>query len=193
MPATEQAVELANELSSLSIGLHTNFTGEGTPAPVALDDLAGCRRELAAQLERFHELLERPPTHLDAHHNINRLAHLEGLFVEAAAVLGIPMREHSAVRYFPDFYGQWDGETHLEQISTDSLLRMLDQEIGSGITELSCHPGIVDAAFSSPYHREREMELATLCHPAVRSHIERSRIDLISYHDLAAPVAGGSV
>lgn len=192
MPASEQAVELAIGLGSLSVGLHVDLTGEGTPAPVTLHDLIGCRKEIAAQLERFDRLLGHPPTHLDAHHNIHRDPRLAELFVVAAAALGVPMREHSGVRYFPDFYGQWDGETHAEQISVENLLRMIDEDIGPGITELSCHPGFVDPTFSSPYHREREIELATLCDPAVREHIERCGIELICYRDLAAAGIGGT-
>ena len=186
MPASERAAELALGLGWRSVGLHVDLTGEGTPAPVALDDLPGCRAEIAAQVERFQRLMGRPPSHLDAHHNVHRDPRLTEPLAAAAAGLGVPMREHSAVRYFPDFYGQWDGVTHLEQIGVDSLIRMIDEDIGPGITELSCHPGFVDPALSSSYHREREVELVTLCEPAVREHIARRGIALIGYDELAA-------
>lgn len=185
MPASEEAAMIALRLGWLSVGLHIDLTGEGTPPPIALDDVADCRRHIAAQIERFTRLLGRTPTHLDAHHNIHREPRLTELFVAAAATLGVPMREHSAVRYFPAFYGQWDGETHPEQISVENLIRMIDEEMGSEVTELSCHPGFVDPSCSSTYHREREIELATLCDTVVREHIERRGIELIGYADLA--------
>jgi predicted glycoside hydrolase/deacetylase ChbG (UPF0249 family) len=186
MPATDDAVSLARARPGLSVGLHADLTGEGTPPPIQdLTDVAACRRELTAQLELLTALVGRPPTHLDAHHNIYRLPQLEPLFVELAGEWGLPLREHSRVRYFPDFYGQWDdGDTHPEWIGAENLIRMLDQDVGPGVTELSCHPGLVDPSFDSPYHRERELELSALCDPRVHSHLAQSDILLISYHDV---------
>jgi predicted glycoside hydrolase/deacetylase ChbG (UPF0249 family) len=184
MPSAEAAAELARERPGLSVGLHVDLTGEGTPAPADIDDVAACRVEVPAQLRRFEQLLGRAPTHLDAHHNVYRLPHLEPLFVEIAAEARLPLREHSVVRYFPDFYGQWDdGETHAEWISSSNLIRMLD-DIEPGVTELSCHPGLCDPALDSPYHRERELELRTLCDPTVRRHVRESDLVLINYEDV---------
>jgi predicted glycoside hydrolase/deacetylase ChbG (UPF0249 family) len=184
MPSAEAAAELARERPGLSVGLHVDLTGEGTPAPADIDDVAACRVEVRAQLRRFEQLLGRAPTHLDAHHNVYRLPHLEPLFVEIAAEARLPLREHSVVRYFPDFYGQWDdGETHAEWISSSNLIRMLD-DIEPGVTELSCHPGLCDPALDSPYHRERELELRTLCDPTVRRHVRESDLVLINYEDV---------
>jgi predicted glycoside hydrolase/deacetylase ChbG (UPF0249 family) len=184
MPSAEAAAELARERPGLSVGLHVDLTGEGTPAPVVIDDVAACQVEIGAQLRRFEQLLGRAPTHLDAHHNVYRLPHLEPLFVAIAADARLPLREHSVVRYFPDFYGQWDdGETHAEWISPRNLIRMLE-DIGPGVTELSCHPGLCDPALDSPYHRERQLELRTLCDPIVRRHVEESDLVLINYEDV---------
>jgi chitin disaccharide deacetylase len=186
MPATEEAVRLARERPPLSVGLHVDLTGEGTPAPADINDVGACRAEIRAQLERFERLLGRSPTHIDAHRHVHRLPHLEPLFVEAAADAGLPLREHSEVRLFSDFYGQWeDGETHPEWISAESLIRMLDKEIGPGVTELSCHPGLFDPALDSPYHRERELELQPLCDATVRRHVEESGLVLVSFAAVA--------
>ncbi len=185
MPAAEAAVQLARERPHLSVGLHVDLTGEGTPPPVDIDDVTACEVEVRAQLERFEELVGRPPTHLDTHHHVHRFRRLEHLFVQIADEAGLPLREHSDVRFFPDFYGQWeDGETHPEWIGPENLIRMLDQEIEPGVTELSCHPGWFDASFDSPYHRERELELRTLCDPVVRRHVEQSDLVLANYDDI---------
>jgi predicted glycoside hydrolase/deacetylase ChbG (UPF0249 family) len=193
MPAATEAVSLARERPGLSLGIHIDLTGEGTPAPVHLDDVDACRAEMWAQMRTFERLVGHGPTHIDSHHNVHRLALLEPLFVELAREHRLPLREHSVVRYFPDFYGVWDdGETHAEWISAANLIRMLDEDIGPGVTELSCHPGLVDPALRSPYHREREIELAALCDPAVRRHLERSNIVRANYADLerVAPYRG---
>src|SRR5688572_30246992 len=185
MPAAEEAVFLASARPKLSVGIHLDLTGEGGPPPLDLDDVAACERELRHQLNRFGDLMGCLPTHVDAHHNINRTASLAPLFHEFASRYGLPLRESSRVRYFPDFYGQWDdGESHPEWISAKNLMRMLDDEIGAGLTELSCHPGRADPTLRSSYRRERAIELATLCDPAVRRHIEAVGIQLITYHDL---------
>jgi predicted glycoside hydrolase/deacetylase ChbG (UPF0249 family) len=98
----------------------------------------------------------------------------------------LPLREHSPVRYFSKFYGQWDGETHLEQIGVANLQRMLRMEIHDGFTELSCHPGYPDPAFRSAYCREREVELRTLCDADVGDALGELGIRLIGYRDLGA-------
>jgi len=143
------------------------------------------RDELQRQFSRFSELLGRPPTHLDSHHNVHRRPEFLPDFIEFAEQNDLPLREHSPVRYFSKFYGQWDGEQHLEQISVENLLRMLQTEIQEGLTELSCHPGYVEADFQTGYSVEREAELRTLCDPDLRSELKNYNIELINYADIA--------
>jgi chitin disaccharide deacetylase len=178
------AAALPREAPGMSVGLHADLTGpaaEGT-RPSA---------ELERQLARFRELVGHPPTHLDSHRNVHRDPRLLPAFLEVARRHGIPLREHCAVRYFSNFYGQWGGETHLEQISVEGLLRILETEVGEGVTELACHPGYVDPDLRSGYAAERETELATLCDPAVRRALRERQIRLISFRDLGAPRGGG--
>ena len=183
MPASEEAALLSREVPDLSIGLHVNFTGEGEPV-VNEKKLADYPAELQHQLDRFQALLGRLPTHLDSHHNIHRDPRLLPHFLEAARQHRLPMREHSPVRYFSRFYGQWDGETHLEQIRVEKLLDMLRTEVHDGFTELSCHPGYVQPDFPSVYAIEREAELRTLCNPLVRDGLAELGIRLIGFRDI---------
>ena len=185
MPGTQEALYQSRRTPNLSVGIHFNLTNEGGAAIVDLDDAQACAVELRLQLEHFCDWMGRLPTHLDAHHNIHRLPRLQPKFVALAQQYGLPLRENSPVRYFSSFYGQWDGESHLEHVSTTSLLRMLENDLGEGFTELSCHPGYVDPHFDSCYSIEREAELATLCDPRVRQALERLDIRLIGYKELA--------
>ena len=189
MPAANQASEISREHPRLGIGLHVTLTDEAERTVVDLDDPDACRAALYEQFDRFHDLMGRLPTHLDSHHNIHRDARLAPLFIELARQHDLPLRHHSPARYFSKFYGQWDGETHLEQISVENLLYMLDTELADHVTELSCHPGYIDAGFTSFYSREREAELHTLCDPAVRRYLDERRIRLINFGDLANVVA----
>ncbi len=185
MPTVGDAVARLAELPDLAVGIHVNLTNEGDAA-VALHDVAACRRELNRQLEAFHAILRRPPTHLDSHHNVH-IHHpaLTELFLEAGRELGVPVRSFSGIRYVSRFYGQWDGDTHAEQVTASSLLGIIDEELGDGPFELACHPGFYDPNFRSQYHRERELELQTLCSPAVMTGLARRDIDLVSFADLA--------
>jgi predicted glycoside hydrolase/deacetylase ChbG (UPF0249 family) len=192
MPASEEAAALAREAPELSVGIHVNLTNEGGAPVVPLDDVAACRRELDRQLARFRELVGGLPTHVDSHHNVHRLPLLRPLFVELARRHDLPLREHSRVRYFSSFYGQWGGETHLEQLSTETLRRMLREEIGEGVTELACHPGHLDPDFESVYAIEREAEVRTLCDPTLRQTLHELGFRLIGYHELAVASAAST-
>jgi predicted glycoside hydrolase/deacetylase ChbG (UPF0249 family) len=182
MPASAEAARLSRDLPRLSVGLHVDLAGRADP-----DD---CRAELHRQFRSFQELTSHLPTHLDSHHNRHRNPRLLPSFLALARQCRLPLRDHSPVRYFPAFYGQWDGVTHLEQVSVGSLVRMLETQIPEGCTELSCHPGYVDPGFPSGYAAEREAELRTLCDPTLPEVLARQQIRLINFGDLALLRAG---
>ena len=182
MPASEAAAAMGRALPELSVGLHADLTAELADLSEGLAQRLAAA--LAAQLRRFEKLMRRAPTHLDSHHNTHRDPRALPHFVELAQRHGLPLREHSPVRYFSKFYGQWGGATHPEQISAQSLARMLRTEIGEGITELSCHPGYVEPDFVSGYAAERELEVRALCDPVIRHILTQREIQLVSYHQL---------
>jgi predicted glycoside hydrolase/deacetylase ChbG (UPF0249 family) len=178
MPSSEEAARLSRDWPRLSVGLHIDLRGDRS-------NPEGCRAEVFRQFDRFRELTASLPTHLDSHHNVHRDARLLPPFTELARRYGLPLREHSPVRYLSQFYGRWGGETHPEQVGVGSLVRLLDAEVGEGFTELGCHPGYVDPGYLSEYSAEREVELRTLCDPAVRAALEGQQIQLVSFRDLA--------
>src|SRR5437016_573252 len=141
-PWSEDAACLSRAAPDIGIGLHVDFALQGseirgqgsgptpelTPDPRPLTP-GDCRAELHRQFRRFQELIGCPPTHLDSHRNVHRDPGLLPHFADLARQYGLPLREYSPARYFSKFYGQWGGAAHLEQISVDSLLRMLETEI----------------------------------------------------------------
>lgn len=183
---SEAAARLAQGAPRMSFGVHADL-----PPAVAEgrgpDAAERCRAELERQLARFEALMGRPPTHLDAHHDVHRRPALGPAFVEVARRRRLPLREHSAARLFSRFYAQWGGRSHLEHIGVESLARMLAAECGPGITELSCHPGHADCA--SGYAAERETELRTLTDPRIREALARLGIALVSFRDYPRLVA----
>jgi chitin disaccharide deacetylase len=190
LPWSEEAAHLARAVPDLSVGLHVHFHSGGRAPTLERPDADSWRVELHRQCRRFEELMGRPPTHLDSHHNVHRDPRLLPPFLGAARQYGVPLREHSPVRYLSKFYGQWGGQTHPEQISVASLLHMLKTDIQEGVTELSCHPGYVDADYPSTYSIERATELQTLCAPSIRTVLAEQQIQLIAFRDLGSLALG---
>ena len=181
-PAAEDAVDHARQLPDLSVGLH--FV---EPDDVDIDDAARLADTLAGQLDRFHQLVGRPPTHLDSHHHV----HLEGQrlpsFVAAAGALGVPVRGDGSVNYIGGFYGQWEwGVTDLSHIRPEYLDRLLRDEVLEGHNEIACHPAAV-ADLDSIYSHERLVELETLTRPGLRDAVEQLGISLVGYDSLRRP------
>lgn len=183
-PWSEEAARLGRAAPELSVGLHINIDGDGREPDLAKSDASRLRAELDRQCRRFEALMGYPPTHLDSHHNVHQDPRRLPYFLDLARQCGVPLRNHGHVRYLSRFYGQWGGKTHLEQVSVDSLLHMLETEIQEGVTELSCHPGYIEPDFSSGYSSERETELETLCSPSIRVALAELQIQLVAFRDV---------
>jgi predicted glycoside hydrolase/deacetylase ChbG (UPF0249 family) len=198
--ASFEAVALAVERPNLSIGLHIDlgewmYRDDGwhlIDFVVDVDDRAAVQDEVARQLERFAMLVGRDPSHLDSHQHAHRQEPACSVVRAEAMRLGIPLRHYDyRIAYRGDFYGQTgNGQPLAEAITPHSLVRILE-ELPSGITELSCHPGM-DQNLNTMYRREREREVEALCAPEVRAALEELEIELISFDDLRAIGVGTS-
>lgn len=183
-PGCEEAAALAGECPDLGVGLHA-----------VVDDVAEaatCCGELESQLDRFVELLGRPPTHLDSHHHVHARPDLLPAFRKVADRCDIPLRDYSAVRWYRRYYGQWSGTSHPEHVSARSLLDILKRETPDGVTELSCHPGRPDPALASSYAVEREYELHALCDASVRRFLDAADVTLIHFGHVSGRCGAGS-
>jgi chitin disaccharide deacetylase len=179
--AVEEAVQLSREHPELAVGLHWDVIGEDE-REFELADHDAVRRELDAQLERFHELMGRPPTHVDSHRHMHLDEDVREVFRELVAPLGVPLRGDGRVRFVGAFYAQWEwGVTDLEHVSVTALERILREEVGAGWTEVSCHPGYVTPDYTPMYRSEREAELRTLTDQRVRATIAELDLRLESY------------
>ncbi len=184
--AVEEAVELSREHPQLAIGLHWDVIGEDE-REFDLDDHEAVREEFAIQLQRFHELMGRPPTHVDSHRHMHLDDSVRELFFELAAPLGVPCRGDGRVRFVGNFYAQWEwGLTDLDHVSVAALVEIIRGEVREGWTELSCHPGYVSEDYLPMYRYEREAELRTLIDPRVREAFAEHAIELVSFADYAA-------
>ena len=128
-PHAAEASEYARRSDALGVGLHFDL-GEwvfrGGEWESAYEVLAEERRETVAeeldrQLERFEQLVERPPTHIDSHQHVHRREPVRGAVLAAAERLGVPVREATAgIAYNGAFYGQDGGASLPEAIRITS-------------------------------------------------------------------------
>lgn len=181
--AVQEAVSMSRDNPDLAIGLHWDVWGEDE-REFDLDNAQAVRDEFRRQLEEFHGLLDRMPTHIDSHRHAHREKHVMPVFRELVAPLGVPLRDDGRVRFVGGFYAQWEWMvTDLKHVSVEFLQEMLRTEVPPGFTEFSCHPGYMSDDYSAVYLAEREHEVASLTDPCIRRTIDELRIRLISYAD----------
>lgn len=190
--AVDDAVRLSRDNPTLGIGLHFDLWGEDE-REFNTHNLPATRDELFRQFEEYVRVMRRPPTHIDSHRHVHREEHLFGPFLEWTRPLGLPVRDAGNVRFVGGFYAQWEWQvTELKYISVEFLQDMLRDEVPSGFTEFSCHPGYVQTDYQAVYNAEREEEIRTLTDPRIRQTIEALGLRLIHYGDFnkIAPVSG---
>lgn len=181
--ALDEAVELSRANPQLAIGLHFDVWGEDE-RDFDTQDLRATRDELRRQLDRFLDVMGRPPTHIDSHRHAHREDHLFPHFRDWTADLGVPLRGDGRVNFVGGFYAQWEWQvTELKYVSVPFLQEMLRNEVPPGVTEFSCHPGYITDDYRGVYCHEREAEINTLVDPAVRATIAAEGIRLVSYAD----------
>lgn len=185
-----EAAAMSRDSPALGVGLHWDVWGEDE-REFDLGDHRAVRDEFRRQLDEFHRIMGRPPTHVDSHRHAHRDGAVMPLFCELVEPLGVPLRGCGGVGYVGGFYAQWEWEvTNLEYISVPFLQKLLSEEVHEGWTELSCHPGYPSPDFHSVYLAEREAEIRTLTDPRVRQTVEELGIRLAGFADYR-PTAGG--
>lgn len=188
--AASDAAEWCRQRPEIGIGLHFDL-GEWTFRDgswhslyevVDADDAVAVRHELEWQLDRFEQLMDRAPTHLDSHQHVHMREPARSAVLSVARSLGVPARGLGDIAYCGQFYGQsGDGDRQPGNISYESLLRLLDG-IGRGTTELACHPGAdhIDD-LKSMYLRERVTERDVLCDYRLREQLHARNIELCTF------------
>ena len=194
MEAVAEAAALGRDRPALALGLHVDL-GEWRFADgewhehrriVDLEDAHAIEQEVHDQVRTFVSLTGREPTHLDSHQHVHRGGPARDVIERAARRLGVPLRGHDdVVQHCGSFYGQTgEGSPLPAGISIDALIDLV-RGLPSGVTELGCHPGYADG-LDDVYRSERELEIETLCHPAVRQALADEGIELRSFHELTS-------
>jgi chitin disaccharide deacetylase len=190
-PAAVEAAAYNRAHPDLSLGLHIDL-GEWAYRNeswvpmyevVRVDDITAVAAEVSCQLATFQRLLDKNPTHIDSHQHMHSREPVRSVLSETASRLGLPLRGcDPIIRYCGEFYGQTaDGLPLSDRITVDGLIKILTT-LPPGLTELACHPGGADD-LETMYRSERAQEVRTLCHPIVRTAIEKMGIQLCSFYD----------
>jgi len=196
--AAEAAAVGARERPKLGVGLHVDLgdwrfeAGEWRRSGSTVDDAdaTAVASEVDRQLQRFHELVGRGPTHLDSHHHVHRREPVRGVLERLAWELGLPLRHTSEARYCGDFYGQSDEGKPLPGALRPEGLAALLRRLPDGAHELCCHPGYAYGIMSS-YADERELELRVLCDPRLEAVLAEERIELVTFAELRGSLPAG--
>jgi chitin disaccharide deacetylase len=193
-PAAAEAAEYARGAPGLSLGLHVDLgewvysdgDWETVYEVVSLDDPDAVVDEVGRQVETFRRLTGRDPSHIDSHQHVHNWDPVVTSFRTLALALGVPLRHYThGVRYCGDLYGQSSDGTPIPGAITVQALIDIIRDLPAGITELACHPGLGDDS-GSIYGRERAQEVDVLCDPHVRAALDRERVVLQSFTDLAS-------
>ena len=190
-----QAKALAASCPDLGIGVHLNLTlGEPLTKNKTLTDKDGLffkgplnvwknnpdydeiYWEWKAQIERFIEMFEKLPTHLDAHHNVHdRTSQALEVSLKLAKEYNIPLRGHNDFQFIQDF------NSH-KGTSVASMIQILDDHKGKDV-EIMCHPGFCDLELyrASSNSLNRVVELDVLCSQEVKNYINENEIELVHY------------
>jgi len=150
--------------------------------------------EWRAQIAYFVAVCGRAPDHLDSHHHISYLS--PQLFAvqlrladEYGCAMRLPMPEDWPGGVLPETHGvphpaRLITSFYDQGASLPGLLDVLDG-LGTGVSELMCHPGEVDEDLLGPlgsvYNRQRQTELDVLTDEAVRRRLSEGGITLASF------------
>jgi predicted glycoside hydrolase/deacetylase ChbG (UPF0249 family) len=179
--AASDAREL-NQIPKITIGLHLDFTGDGSGKWKRLVDFQRWPKrrkidEFMRQVDKFGDLLGRPPDHIDGHHNIQIFPGFRDDVYQYASDHNIMVR---SVDYPLNlgFHGRriWQGNLG-RGITPDDAVKLL-KRLPWGVTCFACHPGYVDEGLifsGSRYINQRETELNTLRSPKLLDFLEESK------------------
>lgn len=192
--------------TGLGLGLHVNLV-RGRPltrarsllgpdgaldeARAAAADPSEAADEIRAQVARFEALRGRPPTHLDVHRHAHRHGPVFAALRTVARERGLPVRavdptmrhrlQGEGIACADHFVGDAGRDPYWTRDRLLATIRALEP----GTTELMCHPGYAPERVRTRYGPQREVELASLCDPAVREALAAAGVERCHFGALA--------
>jgi hopanoid biosynthesis associated protein HpnK len=152
--------------------------------PVVLDVLLELRTRFGIRAVRLPREPLAQALRYDRRHLFRKL--FEATAFDALARWGVPRLAGAGVRHPDRVYGLHQSG----HVSEDYMLSVI-AELPPGVSELYCHPALVDAEARRwrPRDYASEQELAALTSGRVRAALARAGVELITYADLGEPKA----
>jgi len=156
-------------------GLHVCVVRNGKK-PTEKDVMYETKRQVGMFMKRFGFM----PTHIDFHKGFkfsNRIYFAVRMFTMANK---IAFRYDNMHAVDTGFYGLKNNKATTEDIGIQKLVQSINS-LGTGITELVCHPGWTNNRLHDPYRMQRNIEVKTFTSTAIKKAIEQKRIVVINF------------
>lgn len=212
LPIESSTVSSLKKRKSLGVGLHLNVTFD-RPVLTAVkiksltggqvsfrkmkEQLAGLPsaselfHEYSAQVQKFIKVFGRKPTHLDTHHQMHNHPFFLKVLTETAKTFKVPMRtsclltQSALLKKIKSpivtdyFFGNLTPEGHW----TAGPLEVILKNLPSGVSEMMCHPGIVDADLKavSSFTTGRAVEHQVFSSPRFRKILADQSVRLVHF------------
>lgn len=192
-PDLQSARKLAKTCPELGFGVHLTLTlGTSLTGGTSFTDADGrflSRKEIAvqpldenevyaewkAQIERFIDVFDARPTHLDSHHSVHDMNEIMLRITQRLAQeYELSFRRGSRYQFVPGFYGS--------TVTREALIQLLSEHLNEDI-EIMTHPGFCDLTLyrESSYSWQRVQELDVLCSQEVQFFVQEKGIELEYY------------
>lgn len=165
------AAGIAKELTKypdLSIGLHFE-----------LKEIVNVEEELKRQIEKFAQIVDRQPDHIDTHKHYTTDEGIKEVLKAYTSNHNVPIRDFNAKHI--DSFGINSNDASVAQLkrSTD--------EATDEYNELMTHCGYADDYLRehSSYSEPREQELVSICDPSIKQYIASKDLQLINWKQIA--------
>ncbi len=210
LPVENSTVRQLKKRKRLGLGIHLNATfqfpvsnparvrsllkdgkfrkvGEQLARPPKAKELL---HEYSTQIERFIKIFGCKPTHLDTHHQLHNDPFFLGVLAETGRKFRLPIRASSlmlqskyaafrkqTVARF--FFGNLTPEGHWTHGPLETIL----QNLPSGVSEIMCHPGVVDSDLKavSSFTTGRAVEHRVFASPFFRKLLVEQGVALRHY------------
>lgn len=167
--AAHEAVNLI-DYPDLSIGLH--FVPSSS---------LSIEKELKRQVDKFVEILDAKPDHIDVHKRLNLTGEIEKVLREYSKAHKVPVRRLGCAKFIDSFYGP-----HAKGDLSVNQLKSAINEATDEYNEIMCHVGYSDDYLrkTSSYNDPREEELKSICDPSIKDYTQEQGLTLINWHSI---------